>query len=424
MKASEMKNMIENGNFDDNMSMLYGAEAVSAQHERYGKAVDAFINLYGDRNAYILSVPGRSEVGGNHTDHNHGRVLACAVDLDVIAVAAVSSGNTVHVKSEGFPMDEVNLDDLQPHDDEKFTSKALIRGICARLSSLGCKVGGFDAYTTSNVLKGSGLSSSAAFEVMVANMVGRLFNDGKVEPVLMAKTGQYAEREYFGKPCGLMDQTACAVGGFITIDFANPENPIINKVAFDIAKNGYSLCIVDTAGDHADLNGDYTAIRSEMCAVAGLLGHGHLRECNEAEFFRRLPEIRGKLGDRAVLRAIHFFGDNARVPKEVKALQKGDFAAFLQHIIDSGRSSFMYLQNAYSIKSPDKQGLSLALALSEKVLTGSGAWRVHGGGFAGTIQAFVPHDKLAEYAGVMDATFGKNACHNLMVRPVGAYCFD
>lgn len=420
MNTSEMAVNIQKGVLDESLAGLYGKENVMAQRARYCSAIAAFEKSFGGGDAQILSVPGRSEVGGNHTDHNHGRVLACAVDLDIIAVSRKTDSPRIRIQSKGFPMDEVDLSELSPSEKENYTSRALIRGVAARLKDLGCAVGGFDAYTTSNVLKGSGLSSSAAFEVMCANLVSHLYNGGKIDAVTMAKTGQYAERAFFGKPCGLMDQTACAVGGLIGIDFADPQNPVIQKVDIDFRKTGYTLCIVDTAGNHADLNEDYAAIQSEMKAVAGLLGHSVLRDCDESDFYQKLSEIRQRVGDRAVLRAIHFFGDNARVIEELNALKAHDFQMFLKHVARSGRSSFQYLQNAYSIKQPEQQGLPLALALSERMLEGKGAWRVHGGGFAGTIQAFVPNDLVDAYADEMNRVFGKHACYRLFVRPSGA----
>lgn len=423
MNTSELINKINSGGFDSQFKTLYGD--ADSQKERYCRAVNGYIETFGDSDGLrLLSVPGRSEVGGNHTDHNNGRVLACAVNLDIIAVACPNGSNTIRVKSEGFDIDIVDLDNLSPVESEKGHSSALIRGVAARLKSLGYKIGGFDAYTTSNVLKGSGLSSSAAFEVMIGNMISCLYNGGRIDPVALAQTGQYAECEFFGKPCGLMDQTACAVGGFITIDFKDTEHPVIEKLDFDFSKTGYSLCIVDTAGNHADLSDDYAAIRYEMASVASFLGHKVLRECDENEFYKNLRQIREKLGDRAALRAIHFFGDNARVLDEVAALKRGDFKAFLDYVIASGRSSNMYLQNIFSLSDPKSQGLGLALALCEKELAGVGAWRVHGGGFAGTIQAFVPQDKLESFTGTINGVFGENACYKLTVRPVGAYCFE
>lgn len=420
MHTSEAAEKIRSGALDNTFITLYGADAVTAQRARYDKAITSFVNQFGDGDVQILSVPGRSEVGGNHTDHNHGRVLACAVDLDIIAVAGKTDAPTIRILSEGFALDEVDTGALSPSADEQYTSKALIRGVTARAKALGYAVGGLEAYTTSSVLKGSGLSSSAAFEVMCSNLLSHLYNEGTIDAVTMAKVGQYAEREFFGKPCGLMDQTACAVGGLICIDFADPENPVIEKVDVDFRQSGYTLCIVDTAGNHADLNDDYASIQSEMKAVAALLGHTVLRECAERDFYDRLPEIRKKLGDRAALRAVHFFGDDQRVLKEVDALRTQNFASFLDLVAKSGRSSFQCLQNAYSIQEPRQQGLPLALALSEKLLDGKGAWRVHGGGFAGTIQAFVPNALVDAYALEMNRVFGARACYRLLVRPTGA----
>lgn len=424
MNSIDLKNKLNSTDFDASITTLYG-ECNEQLKNRYLKAIDEYVKLFGDCDEIkLLSVPGRSEVGGNHTDHNNGRVIACSVNLDIIAVAGKSNDNITRVKSEGFPMDTVDLSKLTPDCNEKGKSQGLIRGVNARLTELGYKIGGFNAYTTSNVLKGSGLSSSAAFEVMISNIISNLFNNSKIDPVVMAQVGQYAEGKFFGKPCGLMDQTACAVGGIITIDFKDNDHPIIEKLDFDFVKTGYSLCIVDTAGDHADLSDDYAAIRYEMAAVAKLLGHNVLRECDEKEFYSNLRSIRETLGDRACLRAIHYFGDNERVLKEVATLKAGDFKGFLDLIIESGRSSYMYLQNIYSLKAPANQGLGLALALSEEKLSGVGAWRVHGGGFAGTIQAFVPHDLLSSYTQMINSVFGDKACYNLLVRPVGAFCYN
>jgi galactokinase len=424
MNTFELAEKISDGIYDHQFEALYGG-SVKEQRKRYFKAIQEFKSVFGDSDELrVLSVPGRSEVGGNHTDRNNGRVLACAINLDVIAVAAPSGNNTIRIKSEGFDIDVVDLCNLSPVATEKGGSAALVRGVAARLKALGYKIGGFDAYTTSNVLKGSGMSSSAAFEVMTANIISCLFCGGSIDPVVMAQAGKYAECEFFGKPCGLMDQTACAVGGFITIDFKDTEKPVIEKLDFDFVKTGYSLCIIDTAGNHADLSDEYAAIRYEMASVARFLGHQTLRECDESEFYSNIGQIREKLGDRAVLRAIHFFGDNARVLDEVAALKAGDFDAFLSYVTASGRSSFMYLQNIFSLKNPSSQGLGLALALAERLLAGAGAWRVHGGGFAGTIQAFVPQEKLETFTSTMDGIFGKNACHKLMVRSSGAYSFS
>ncbi|CDZ23377.1 galactokinase [[Clostridium] cellulosi] len=424
MNIKELKEKIARGAFDSKFKELYGND-IAAQRQRYLEAADGFIRNFGEAgDVFLLSVPGRSEVGGNHTDHNNGRVLACAVNLDIIAVVSPTGTNTIRIKSKGFELDVVDIREKSPVKSEKVSSSALIRGVAVRLEELGYKIGGFDAYTMSDVLKGSGLSSSAAFEVMTASIISLLFNGGNINPLVMAQAGQYAECNYFGKPCGLMDQTACAVGGFISIDFKDTQKPIIEKLDFNFSETGYAMCIVDTGGNHADLSDDYAAIRSEMTSVAKFLGHNNLRECDEDKFYANLTDIRTKLGDRAALRAIHFFNDNARVLDEAAALKSGNFREFLRLVNESGRSSFMYLQNIYSIKNPRSQGLSLALSLSEKLLKGCGAWRVHGGGFAGTIQAFVPLEKLDEFSAAMENVFGKGACHKLMIRPKGAYFFE
>lgn len=421
---------LRQGYFDERLQTLYGRnpERLSAEKERYARILAGYRRYFGEgQGLHLFSVPGRSEVGGNHTDHNHGRVLACSVNLDIIAAARVTGGQTVTVRSEGFEPDVVELSadgSLPPVEAEKGASQALVRGVCARLQALGYKVGGFTAYTSSNVLKGSGLSSSAAYEVMIANIVSHLFNGGSISPVVMAQAAQYAENHYFGKPCGLMDQTACAVGGFVAIDFNDPDHPAIEQIAFDFAQTRHTLCIVDTAGDHADLTEDYADIRRDMRAAAETMGRHYLRECSEEAFMHDLPRIRRQAGDRAVLRAMHFFAENERVLKLEKALRGGDFDAFKERIIESGRSSFMYLQNSHSARSPQSQGVPLALLLAERMLAGRGAWRVHGGGFAGTIQAFVPDDLLKPFTQEMNRVFGANATYRLMIRPVGAACVE
>ena len=400
---------------------IYGKDNAEMQKQRYIKAFDGFEEIFGVRdNLSAFSTPGRTEIGGNHTDHNHGRVLAGSVNLDVIAIVSENSDNVIRLKSEGFEMDTVELSDLAPAEKEKGSSQSLIRGVCARLSELGYKIGGFDAYTTSSVLKGSGLSSSAAFEVLVANIISHLFNNGTVSPVLAAQVSQYAENVYFGKPSGLMDQTACSVGGFVAIDFNDPKNPIIEKIDFDFENKHHALCIIDTAGNHADLTDEYAAIKYEMASVAKEFSKEVLREVPAEEFLAALPELRKKVSDRALLRAFHFFADNERVVEETNALKEDNFDEFLRLIKESGYSSFMYNQNLYSVKNPGEQGLSLALALTEKLLSGRGGFRVHGGGFAGTIQAFVPLDILGDYKKSVEAIFGEGSCYVLFIRPEGA----
>lgn len=421
MNIEMLKNKIENGEFDARFKRVYVTdEAVKAQHERYVSLANDFAEIFSaDRDARLFSAPGRTEVGGNHTDHNHGRVLAAGINLDAIAVASKNDENIVRVKSRGYDMDVCDITDLEIKENEKGHSPALVRGMCAGFKKYGYEIGGFDAVTMSSVLSGSGLSSSAAYEVLVGTMLNYLYNDGKVDAITIAKIAQYAENVYFDKPCGLMDQMACSVGGFVTIDFNNPAEPIVNEVKFDFASSGHSLCIVDTKGSHSDLTDDYAAIRSEMENVAGCFGKKVLREVDEDEFKKNISTVREKVGDRAALRALHFYADNARVLKEVEALKKGNFEEFKSYILESGDSSYKYNQNVFSVKKPTEQPVSLALALSESILKGKGAWRVHGGGFAGTIQAFVPNEILADYKNAMESIFGEGSCYVLIIRPVG-----
>ena len=419
--VQELKAQLMSGAYDDRLRRVYVTEdAVLEQRARYAALAETFASLYNaDRDVRLFSAPGRTEVGGNHTDHNHGRVLAAGINLDAAAAAAKNDENIVRVKSAGYDMDVVDLSDLSVHEDERGHSPALVRGMCRGFLNHGYKIGGFDAATVSQVLSGSGLSSSAAYEVLVGVMLNALYNDGAADAVTIAKIAQYAENEYFGKPCGLMDQTACAVGSFVTIDFADPKNPAIEEVKFDFAACSHALCIVDTKGSHSDLTDEYAYIREEMESVAQCFGKTVLREVPEADFYAALPSLRKKVGDRAILRAMHFYADNARVLKEVAALRAGDFESFKQYIRESGFSSFMYNQNVFSVKKPQEQPVALALAVSQQVLEGRGAWRVHGGGFAGTIQAFVPLDLLDAYKSAMESVFGAGTCYVLSIRPVG-----
>lgn len=422
MAISEiLKQEILDGKYDERLKKAYVTdEAVEEQYERYIKLIDNFSEIFSnDRDLRLFSAPGRTEVGGNHTDHNHGRVLAAGINLDAIAAASKNDENIVRIKSEGYPMDLIDASDLSVNERETGHSPALVRGVLKGFENYGYKIGGFDAVTASKVIAGSGLSSSAAYEVLVGTMINYLYSDGKVDAVTIAKIAQYAENEYFGKPCGLMDQTACSVGGFVTIDFNDPKNPIINEVNFDFASCGHSLCIVDTKGSHSDLTDEYAAIRTEMEGVAGCFGKKVLRDVDEAEFKTNIKSLRKKVGDRAVLRAMHFYADNDRVLKEVDALTNGDFKKFKEYILESGASSYMYNQNVFSVKQPDVQPVSLALSISESILKGRGAWRVHGGGFAGTIQAFVPEDLLSDYKNAMESVFGEGTCYVLYIRPVG-----
>lgn len=416
---------LQDGFYDRAFSLLYGEQEIAAQRTRYAKAVEGFVETFGDGEGELLlfSAPGRTEIGGNHTDHNHGRVLAGSVNLDVIAVVRPTNG-VICVKSEGYPMDTVSLDELMPREEEKNRSASLIRGTAARFADLDYAVGGFEAYTTSNVLKGSGLSSSAAFEVLVGVILSHIYNGGRVSAVEIAQIAQYAENVYFGKPCGLMDQMASSVGNIITIDFADPSKPIIEKVDFDFSAAGHALCIVDVGGNHADLTHEYAAIPAEMRAVAASLGVEYLRETSMEALLSNIALLRERHGDRAVLRAIHFLRDNARVVEQVAALRRGDFEGFKSLVIESGNSSFEYLQNVYPNCNVEEQGMSLALALAQGVLQDCGAWRVHGGGFGGTTQNFVPLDKLAEFKSVIEGVFGEGTCHVLNIRPCGGVSVD
>jgi galactokinase len=401
---------------------LYGTNQaiLNKQAQRYNSLIDKFNNVFGQKDIMLFSSPGRTEIGGNHTDHNYGRVLAGAVNMDNIAVAAKNNTNIVSILSSGYEKFEVDLSNLSPNKAENFTSASIIRGISARMKELGFIIGGFDCCIDSGVPVGSGLSSSASFEVLIGAIISHLFNNGKLEAVQNAITGQYAENVYFGKPCGLMDQTACAVGGLVTIDFKDPSNPVVKKVNFDFVATGFSLVITDTGGNHADLNDEYASLPIDMKAVAAELGAKVLRQVSLDQVLDIAPKIREKVGDRAILRAIHFQNDNQRVVEQVAALEKNDFKAFLGMVIDSGFSSYMYNQNIYPINNVKEQGVSLALALSDLVLKGQGAWRVHGGGFAGTIQAFVPEKLLDKYITALEHMFGKGACHNLFIRQKGA----
>jgi len=403
---------------------LYGVKpgATEAQIVRYARLLDSFASAFpADRDLAFYSTPGRTEVGGNHTDHNAGRVLAAAVDLDVAAVAAPTRKPRIVIDSEGYPRHTVELRDLEAKESEKYTSVALTRGVCARFRQLGYVVGGFNACMASRVLKGSGLSSSAAYEVMVATILNDLYNAGTIPDVEIARISQFSENNFFGKPCGLMDQTTCQVGGFVTIDFKDFAQLIVRRVDYDFLASGYTLVIVDTGGSHADLNDDYAALENEMKDVARALGGTVLREFSKERLLAELPSLRARLkNDRAILRAMHFYDDDHRVVEQVDALKNEDFPRFLNLVVESGRSSWMLCQNSYSHKAIAEQGISVALAMSQNLLKGRGAWRVHGGGFAGTIQAFVPGVLTADYALAMKRIFGDGSCHELMIRPLGS----
>ncbi len=423
MNTKELAKAFETGAADGILTELYGRAAIPAQKARYIAAIERFAELYGsDREVNAYSVAGRTEISGNHTDHNHGKVIAASLDLDIIAIAAKRDDDLVRVNSEGFGEEIVDIGVYTEPVEEKFcTSESIIAGMCAGFKKNGHNIGGFDAYATSNVLKGSGMSSSAAYEDMIGNILSHIYNDGKVDNVEIAMLAQYAENVFFGKPCGLMDQVACAAGGIVGIDFEDPSKPVIEKLSFDITGAGYNLCIVDTGGNHADLGEDYASVPAEMKSVASALGKKVLRELDEDDVIAAIPALREKVGDRAIMRALHFFEENKRVGEMNEALKTGDLDAFLSGIIASGRSSFCYLQNVYTTKNLTEQGLSLALCLAEKYLKGArAAFRVHGGGFAGTIQAFVPHDMAEGFRAYMDAALGDGSCLILNIRPYGA----
>lgn len=415
-----LRNNLSEGKYDDKLSLLYKKSDIKKQAERYIRVSEAFDEIFGkDLDVSVFSAPGRSEIGGNHTDHNHGKVLAAGIDLDAVAIAARTDDGLVRVKSEGYSMDTIEIDDLTIKDNETGHSASLIRGICAAFRDRGYNVGGFCAATASDVLSGSGLSSSAAFEVLVGTILNYLYNDGKISAVEIAIISQYAENKFFGKPCGLMDQMACSVGGFVKIDFRDPADPVIEKVNFDFASCGHSLCIIDSGADHSDLTDDYAAVRGEMEAAASVFGKSVLRDVDRNEFEANIALVREKVNDRAVLRAKHFFNENDRVDAQAAALEKGDFEEFKSLIIQSGFSSFMYNQNVFTSKYPTSQAVSVALSICHDMLKGKGAWRVHGGGFAGTIQAFVPNDMLDDFKSKITSVFGEKACYVLNVRPVG-----
>ncbi len=416
-----LKEKILSGELNTKLSSLYTSDEdkLSSAQKRYIEALEQFEKFFPDKTQVeIFSAPGRTEICGNHTDHNNGKTLAGAINLDAIAVVS-KSDDIIEIHSEGFSPDRVSLSDMDYNESEKNTSKALIKGVCAALKEYGYNFGGFVAYTTSNVLKGSGVSSSAAFEVLISTILNHLYNDGKIDAVTVAKASQYAENKFFGKPCGLLDQTASSVGGFITIDFADPKNPEINKIDFDFEKSGFTLCIVDTGANHADLTDEYASIPSEMKSVAAFFGRETLRGVSRADILENAKALKDKCGDRALLRALHFVDENDRVEKTANALKAGDIKDFLKQIRRSGRSSFMYLQNVYSSLNVKEQSLSLALCLSDGILGTDGAFRVHGGGFGGTIQAFVPNEKIIEYKNAMDSVFGKDACKVLNIRAQG-----
>lgn len=387
--------------------------------ERQSVLDTGFSEAFGGKPTRYFSAPGRTEIGGNHTDHQRGRVLAAAVNLDMQAAVRINGTKTIRILSQGYPISQVDLTCLLPQKAEINGTPALIRGVAARFVQLGCPVEGFDAYMESTVLPGSGLSSSAAYEVLIGTIINGLFFEGRVSQPEIAMIGQYAENVFFGKPCGLMDQTASAVGGMVAIDFSDKARPVIEPVEFDFASCGHALCIIDSRASHADLTDEYAAIPNELKRICACFGKEVLREIQEEDFYAAIPSLRQKCGDRAVMRAIHFYRDNARVPQQVAALRAGNFERFLALVTESGYSSYMYLQNVIPAGYTVHQDMGIALALCQHYLQGRGAYRVHGGGFAGTVQAFVPFDILDSFRTGIDSVLGEGACHVLSIRPQG-----
>lgn len=423
--SKELIRTLQEGQHDNVLRKLYALDGRDASLEKARKrairVVEAFQEQFtpsADADVALFSGPGRTEIGGNHTDHQHGRVLCGSVDLDMLACAAPNGLDIIRICSEGYPLVNVSLSQLFPREEERNTSAALVRGVAAKMVELGYTLYGFDAYVTSEVLSGSGLSSSAAYEVLVGNILNH-YCGGALDEIQIAKVSQYAENIYFGKPCGLMDQMGASVGGAVAIDFDDPSAPQVKKVDYDFSKCGHALCIIDTGSCHANLTDDYAEITREMGAVAAYFGKQFLRDITEEDFFTAIPSLRVCCGDRAVLRAIHYYADDRRAAAEADALAEGDFDRFLTLVNESGMSSTANLQNIWSIADPKHQAVSLALALGRKLLDGTGAIRVHGGGFAGTIQAFVPNEKLAAFKTGMETVFGPGKCFVLHIRPQG-----
>lgn len=406
--------------YDNLLADIYvDTNMIEYQKKRYISAISEYEKAFGTDEVEIYSAPGRSEIGGNHTDHQHGEVLAASINNDAIAIVKKRDDYIVEVVSEGYSLISIDLNNLDKKDDEEGTTASLIKGVLAGMKNRNYTIGGFQAYITSDVLIGAGLSSSAAFETIIGTIISGLYNDMTISPIEIAIIGQYAENVYFGKPCGLMDQMACSVGSLVHIDFEDVANPTVNRVGFDLSQYGYSLCITDTKGSHADLTPDYAAVPAEMKRVANYFGKDFLREVTKEQIFSNIKEIRETAGDRATLRAIHFVEENDRVKKEVSALQSGDFQTFLDVVRASGDSSYKYLQNVYTNHDIEHQNMSVALAVSDCILGDKGVSRVHGGGFAGTIQAFVDDAMVDEYKKAMDNIFGDNSCNVLKIRKYG-----
>ena len=421
MEHSDLETRLRAGAFDEMLDRLYGRNRREEAQDRCAAVMAGFTKTFESQPEALFSAPGRTELGGNHTDHQHGRVLAAGVDLDILAAAAPNQSGMIRVQSQGYPLIVVDLHELSPKAGEENTSAALIRGVAARMAALGCPLqnAGLDAYMVSSVPGGSGLSSSAAFEVLIGTMLNDLFWDGRCTPVEIAQIGQYAENVFFGKPCGLMDQTASSVGGVVAIDFADTARPVVEQIGLDLTAQGYALCILDSGAGHADLTGEYAAITDELKAVCRYFGKEVLREVPEETFLAALPQVRKAAGDRAVLRAFHVYAENRRAADEAQALRDGDFQRFLSLVRASGQSSALYLQNVVPTGQTANQELLVTIALCEQVLAGRGAVRVHGGGFGGTAQAFVPLDMLDTFKEKTEAVLGAGSCHVVTIRPVG-----
>lgn len=419
MKIKALIESIQSGAKDESLEKLYGKERLESQKKRYVRILSKALESYGDVDAKIYSAPGRTEVGGNHTDHQLGRVLAASIDLDVVAIVVPTAEKVIAYSADAFSVKPVDLTQLDIKEEEKNTTESLIRGIAARFVQLGYTIGGFKCYAESDVLPGSGMSSSAAFEILIAEILSSLYNEEKVDPITQAMIGQYAENVYFGKASGLMDQMACSVGGFVTIDFYDAKNPKVKQVPFALGEAGYELILTDCKQSHADLSDEYSKVPSEMKDAAKVMGQEVLSRCTMEDLLKHAKEVREACGDRAFLRAYHFLNETDRVTREVNALMNHELSTFFDEIKASGLSSFMYLQNVYPPNDSKHESLAVGLALSENFLKEEGAWRVHGGGFAGTIQAFVPIAKASDYIHLMESVFGKGCCYALQIRSVG-----
>lgn len=418
----DLQQDLQNGVLNSRLQSLcgLGSSELGEKRERLARLMKLYGEKFGiESEVSLFSSPGRTEMGGNHTDHQHGCVLAGPVNLDMLACAGVNGGKMACIHSDGYPAIEIDLTELTPKQEEEGTSAALVRGIASRLHEMGYTIGGFNACVDSTVLGGSGLSSSAAYEILIGIIMNHLFCEDALDAITIAQIGQYAENQFFGKPCGLMDQLACAVGGIISIDFNDPATPVVNKIHYDLRSSGYVLCIIDSGADHADLTDEYAAVSAEMRAVATCFGKEFLREVDEKEFWSQLAKVRQQAGDRAVLRAMHFFADNKTALKEAQALEKDDFQYFLSLVNQSGRSSATQLQNLFCTARPQEQAVPLTIALAQHLLGGEGAVRVHGGGFAGTVQAYVPMAQKEAFREGMEAVLGEGSCHFLFIRQEG-----